>query len=324
MRFGRSRRIALTAMAAATALALAGCGGLSGGGPSASGGSLAQAGNLDGVDYVVGGKNFDEQLVLCQITVAALESAGGAVTDKCNTGGTDVTRQALLSGDINVYWDYTGTAWASFFKETRRIADDDELYRLVAERDLQQNKLVWLEKANFNNTYAFAVNGQKAQQENLNTLSDMAAYLKSGKPGTVCVETEYNSRDDGLRGLQQAYGFQIPPDRLQVLATGVIYEATNKGDCTFGLVFTTDGRIPGLKLNVLDDDKRYHVTYNAAPIVRQETFDKNPAIRQVLAPIAAALDYNTMLDLNGKVSSFGQDPREVARTWMTQKGFIGG
>lgn len=314
--------MAWVAMAAVTALALAGCGGLSGGGPSASGGSLAQAGNLEGQNYVVGGKNFDEQLVLCQVTVAALESAGGAVTDRCNTGGTDVTRQALLSGDINIYWDYTGTAWASFFKETRRIADDNELYRLVAERDLQQNQLVWMDKANFNNTYAFAVNGQKAQQSNLNSLTDMANYIRSGQPGTVCVETEYNSRDDGLRGLQQAYGFQIPPDRLQVLATGVIYQATNEGRCTFGLVFTTDGRIPGLGLKVLEDDKRYHVTYNAAPIARKEIYDANPAIRDVLRPISSALDYNTMLDLNGKVSSFGQDPREVARTWMREKGFI--
>ncbi|MBC3191430.1 glycine betaine ABC transporter substrate-binding protein [Pseudonocardia sp. C8] len=313
----------MTAVAAAAALALAGCGGLEGGGPAASGGSLAEAGNLEGVNYTVGGKNFDEQLVLCHITVAALESVGGNVTERCNLGGTDVARQALLSGDINIYWDYTGTAWASFFKETRRIPDDNELYRLVSERDLQQNKLVWLDKANFNNTYAFAVNGQKAQQENLNTLSDMAAYIKSGKPGRVCVETEYNSRDDGLRGLQQAYGFQVGGDRLQVLQTGVIYQATQNGDCMFGLVFTTDGRIPGLQLKVLEDDKKYHVTYNAAPIVREETYNQNQAIRQVMAPISSALDYNTMLGLNGKVSSEGQDPRQVARDWLTEKGFIG-
>lgn len=323
MRLGRSRRIAMTALAAVTALTLAGCGGLDASGPSASGGSLAQAGNLEGVNYIVGGKNFDEQLVLCEITVAALESVGGNVTPRCNLGGTDVARQALLSGDINTYWDYTGTAWASFFKETQRIPDDNELYRLVAERDLQENQLVWLDKANFNNTYAFAVNGEKAQQENLNTLSDMAAYINAGKPGKVCVETEYNSRDDGLRGLQQTYGFQVGGDRLDVLATGAIYQATRDGDCTFGLVFTTDGRIPGLGLKVLEDDKKYHVTYNAAPIVREETYNQNPAIRQVMAPIAAALDYQTMLSLNGKVSSEGQDARTVARDWLTEKGFIG-
>ncbi|ALE74001.1 MULTISPECIES: glycine betaine ABC transporter substrate-binding protein [unclassified Pseudonocardia] len=323
MRFGRSRRIAMTAMAAVTALTLAGCGGLDASGPSASGGSLAEAGNLEGVNYIVGGKNFDEQLVLCEITVAALESVGGNVTPRCNLGGTDVARQALLSGDINIYWDYTGTAWASFFKETQRIPDDNELYRLVSERDLQENQLVWLDKANFNNTYAFAVNGEKAQQENLNTLSDMAAYINAGKPGKVCVETEYNSRDDGLRGLQQTYGFQVGGDRLDVLATGAIYQATTDGDCMFGLVFTTDGRIPGLGLKVLDDDKKYHVTYNAAPIVREETYNQNQAIRQVMAPIAAALDYQTMLSLNGKVSSEGQDARTVARDWLTEKGFTG-
>ncbi|MEV1293439.1 glycine betaine ABC transporter substrate-binding protein [Pseudonocardia sp. NPDC049635] len=315
--------MALTALAAVTAVALAGCGGLDASGPSASGGSLAEAGNLEGVDYIVGGKNFDEQLVLCEITVAALESVGGNVTPRCNLGGTDVARQALLAGDINIYWDYTGTAWASFFQETERIADDDELYRLVAERDLQENQLVWLDKADFNNTYAMAVNGDKAREENLVTLSDMATYINDGKPGTVCVETEYNSRDDGLRGLQETYGFQIPPDRLQVLATGAIYQATQNGDCTFGLVFTTDGRIPGLGLTVLEDNERYHVTYNAAPIIREETYTQNEAVRQVMAPISTALDYETMLRLNGQVSSEGRDAREVARTWLTEEGFTG-
>lgn len=226
MKFGRSRRLALTATAAAAALALAGCGGLSGSGPSASGGSLAQAGDLSGQNYVVGGKNFDEQLVLCQITVAALESAGGNVTDRCNTGGTDVTRQALLAGDINIYWEYTGTAWASFFKETRRVTDDNELYNLVAQRDLEQNKIQWLDKANFNNTYAFAMTEAKSQELGITTLSQMADYIKSGRApaGSMCVETEYNSRDDGLRGLEKTYGFTA--QNPQVLATGVIYQAT--------------------------------------------------------------------------------------------------
>ena len=323
MRFRRSRHIALAAMAAVTALTLAGCSGLSGSGPSASGGSLADAGSLEGVDYVVGGKNFDEQLVLCQITVAALESVGGNVTERCNLGGTDVARQALLSGDINIYWDYTGSAWASFFQETRRIPDDNELYRLVAERDLQENQLVWLNKANFNNTYAFAMTEAKSQELGITTQSDMANYIRSGQPGQVCVETEYNSRDDGLRGLQKTYDFQIPEGGTQVLATGVVYQATADGRCLFGEVFTTDGRIPGLNLKVLEDDKKYHVTYNAAPIVREETYNQNPAIREVLKPISDALDYETMLDLNGKVSSEGQDARQVARDWLTQNGFIG-
>jgi len=81
--------------------------------------------------------------------------------------------------------------------------------------------------------------------------------------------------------------------------------------------------LPGLKLKVLDDDKKYHVTYNAAPTIKADVYNANPAVRQVLAPIAQALDYNTILDLNGKVSSFGQNERDVAREWLTQQGFIG-
>jgi osmoprotectant transport system substrate-binding protein len=164
------------------------------------------------------------------------------------------------------------------------------------------------------------VKEEKAAELNLNTLSDMGAYLSSGQPGTTCIETEYSSRDDGMAGLQTTYGFQVQP---QILQTGAIYQATADGDCLFGLVFTTDGRIPELGLRVLEDDKKYHPNYNASVTVRGEAYDRNPAIAQVFEPIAQALDYNTILDLNGKVSSFGQNERDVAREWLTQKGFIG-
>ncbi|MDT7711510.1 MAG: osmoprotectant transport system substrate-binding protein, partial [Pseudonocardiales bacterium] len=112
--FGCGRiTVSLAALAVALVLA-AGCGGLSSSGPSAKGGSLVRQVDLDGQSYIVGGKNFDEQLVLCQIAVATLESVNAKVTDRCNLGGTDATRKALLGGDIDLYWDYTGTAWVSF------------------------------------------------------------------------------------------------------------------------------------------------------------------------------------------------------------------
>ena len=184
-------------------LLASGCTGLATSGPGASAGSLAEHVDLSGRTYVVGSKNFDEQQVLCQISIAALESVGASVTDRCNVGGSDVTRQALLSGDISMYWEYTGTAWASFLSETRTLPDD-EVLRELRERDLAENGVVWLDRAGFDNTYAFVVERGTAARLNLNTISDMAAYVRSGQPGTVCVETEYNSRADGLRGLQRA------------------------------------------------------------------------------------------------------------------------
>ncbi len=318
-RWGRTR--ATIALAAVTAVTLTACGGLEASGPAAKAGGLAATVNLQGQTYAVGGKDFDEQLVLCQIAVAALESVKATVTDRCNVGGTQAARNALLAGDIDMYWDYNGTGWVTFLGQTTPIPDEQAQYEAVKKRDLAQNQIEWIGRTPFNNTYAFAVKEEKAAELGLTTLSDMAAYIRSGKPGQVCVETEYSSRDDGISGLQKAYNFTVAAP--QILQTGAIYQATADGNCLFGLVFTTDGRIPQLGLRVLKDDKKYHPNYNASMTMRKEAFDRNPAIAKVFESIASALDNTTMADLNKQVSADGRAPRDVARTWLAAKGFIG-
>ncbi|MFP5020462.1 glycine betaine ABC transporter substrate-binding protein [Pseudonocardia phyllosphaerae] len=318
------RRVRAAALCAVTVLAagvVAGCG-LSSAGPDVSPGSLADAADLTGRTYVVGSKNFDEQILLCHITIAALQSANASVTDRCDTGGSDVTRRALQSGDISIYWEYTGTAWASFLRQTRKLPEP-QLLTALRHEDEQRNGILWLQPAGFDNTYAFTVAGTTAARLNLRTLDDMAAYVRANKPGTVCVETEYSSREDGLRGLQKAYGFTLPPGRSEVLDAGLIYQSTADGVCLFGEVGTSDGRIPGLGLKVLADDRGYHGTYKAVPTIRKDVYDQDPDVAKVLDPIASALDYPTILALNEKVSAQGQDPRTVAREWLAQRGFTG-
>lgn len=320
-RHGRTTAL-LAALLVATSL-VAGCVSLSSAGPPAKSGSLAQHVNLEGQSYTVGGKRFDEQLVLCQIAVAALESVHATVSDRCNIGGSDTTRKALLGGDIDLYWEYTGTAWVSYLNQTP-IQNSTKQYEAVQKLDLTQNNIVWLQPTPFNNTYGFAVTKQRAQQLGLRTLSDMAAYIRSGQPGNMCIATEYQDRDDGLPGLQRAYGFHTPSDRLRILQTGAIYQATaDQKECLFGEVFTTDGRIPQLGLTVLQDDKHYHPLYNAAPTIRKQTYDHNPNIAQVFAPISAALTNEVIIELNRQRSAEGKPERQIARNWLTQQGFIG-
>ncbi|GEL20579.1 glycine/betaine ABC transporter substrate-binding protein [Pseudonocardia asaccharolytica DSM 44247 = NBRC 16224] len=315
------RRIA--AVLAGAVLTLAGCG-APGSAPAAPADGLAARLDLAGQRYVVGGKNFDEQLVLCQIAVAALESVNAEVIERCNIGGTDATRNALLAGDIQLYWEYTGIAWAGFFKQTEQVPDAQTLFDLVSQRDLAQNRIRWLPRAPFNNTYGFAVNERTAAELDLTTLSDMAHHLSSGRPGALCVETEYANRADGLRGLEQAYGFQVPPERVWTLPTDAIYQATADRDpCLFGEVFTTDGRVAALQLRVLQDDKSYHATYNAAVTIHEDAYAKAPEIAEVFAPIAAALDESAISELNRQVWAGDRQPREVVRAWLSDKGFIG-
>jgi osmoprotectant transport system substrate-binding protein len=310
---GSRTRWTTAAVVGAASLLLAGCagGGLEqGGGEAAAGGSLA-ATDLTGASYTVGSKDFDEQLVLCEITVAALES----------TGATVDTRNALLAGDIDMYWEYTGTAQVTFFGG-EPIQDADEQYQAVKEADLAENQIEWLTPTEFNNTYAFAVLESKAAELDLTTMSDMAAYYNGGGAGPLCVESEYLVRDDGLPGMLATYGFQPQPEP-PVLETGAIYQATaDPNTCLFGEVFTTDGRIPALDLRVLEDDRTYHPLYNAAVTIRTEAFQQNPAIADVFAPIAAALTNDVMLELNGRKSSENVPERQVARDWLAEQGFI--
>lgn len=321
----RTRRAPAAAVVAAAALVLSACAG--GGlqqstGAAAGGGSLAQKVDLTGQTYTVGSKDFDEQLVLCEMTIAILESVKATVNPKCNVGGTEATRNALLGGQIDMYWDYTGTAQVTFLGG-KPIQDAQQQYQTVKAADLAKNQIEWLAPSAFNNTYAFAVSEAKAQELNLTTDSDMAAYYNKGGTGTTCVESEYLVRDDGLPGFETTYGFKTPAQPT-VLETGAVYQATaDPTKCLFGEVFTTDGRIPALKLRVLKDDKTYHPLYNAALTVRKSVFDKNPKIADAFAPVAAALTDEEMLKLNGQKSSDNVPQRKVARDWLIAKGFIG-
>ncbi|MTV26121.1 hypothetical protein FTX61_11990 [Nitriliruptoraceae bacterium ZYF776] len=172
-------------------------------------GLLAGDGSLDGAEFIVGSKDFDEQLVLGNISLILLEDAGASVTDQINVGGTDTTRAALESGDITHYWEYTGTAWISFFGETEPISDRVEQYEAVRDREAEDG-LIWLEPTPFNNTYGIALSQEAHEELGVDTISQMGELLESDPEAvSLCVESEFNVRDDGLPGLEEHYGFTI-------------------------------------------------------------------------------------------------------------------
>ncbi|MGC1207325.1 MAG: glycine betaine ABC transporter substrate-binding protein [Ornithinimicrobium sp.] len=298
-----------------------------GGGSEEGGGSEDSAG-LDGVAITVGSKDFDEQLILGNIAIAALEDAGADVTDQINTGGTDVTRAALTGGNIDMYWEYNGTAWISFFGETDPIPDRIEQYEAVRDRDLEENDLVWLTPANFNNTYGIAFPTEAAGDlGNPTKISDLGTLIAdSPDDATLCVENEFSARDDGLPGMEEAYGFEFPQDNIAILDTALVYtQADQRDPCNFGEVFTTDGRISGLDLTVLEDDESFFPLYNPSPVFRSEVYDENgDALDAIFDPIAEALTDEEMTKLNEAVSVNLELPDQVATDWLTEQGLIGG
>ncbi|RQM36252.1 glycine betaine ABC transporter substrate-binding protein [Rhodococcus ruber] len=313
------------ALLAASTLAACGLGTAGGFVPTGElAGPLQSVEPLDGASISVGSKNFSEGILLGKMAVILLRSAGADVTDLTNIPGSASSRQAQLEGQVDLQWEYTGTAWIAYLGHEEAIPDEREQYEAVRDEDLRENGLVWLPPAPMNNTYGFAATSAEAQRLGVASLSDIANIPVAERP--FCVESEFANRNDGLQPMLDTYGIPlgsgVPRENIRTLDTGAIYEATARGDCNFGEVFTTDGRIEALDLTVLEDDRKFFPIYNVAVVVRDETLTENPQIAELFAPVSRKLTDETLIELNGRIDVDGQEPAEVAYDWLVQEGFV--
>ncbi|GAB2741929.1 glycine betaine ABC transporter substrate-binding protein [Streptomyces bullii] len=304
--------------------AATGCG-LTSGSPMADDvrpGSIGRGEPLKGARLTVTSKSFTEQLILGAIMGIAFEAAGAQVLDRTGIQGSIGSREAVRKGDADAGYEYTGTAWITYLGRSEPIPDPREQWDAVRRADAR-NGLTWLEPASLNNTYALATNQANARKYGTRTLTDVAALAKSDPAAvTLCVEGEFANRADGLPGMQKAYGMSVPAKYITQMDTGIIYTQAAKGSCTYGEVFTTDGRIKSMNLAVMEDDKKFFPNYNAAPMVNSRTLEKWPAIAGVLDPITRKLDNDVARTLNAKVDVAGEDPHQVALDWLVAEGFV--
>ncbi len=214
----------------------------------ATGGAVAQT-------IVVGGKAFTEQQIMTAMTVALLKAKGFSPERKAGMGSAAV-RAALENGQIDVYWEYTGTGLGVFNKITDKFASSEEAYRRIKEVDAPKG-IVWLNMSAVNNTYGFAMNRDDAQKRGIVTMSDLAKAVNSGAKLTFGSNAEFYARPDGLPGWQKAYGFEFDRDNVKRMDTGLVYAALKDRQVDTGVVFATDGRIPAFNFVVLKDDKNY-------------------------------------------------------------------
>jgi osmoprotectant transport system substrate-binding protein len=200
------------------------------------------------------------------------------------------------------------------------VKGEEEQYKAVYDAD-RRNGLTWLPIAPMNNTYAFAIAEEKGEELGITKLSQLKDLPKEDL--TFCVESEFAKRDDGFVPMLKAYGLtESDLAKVTNLDTGVIYTATARGTCNFGEVFTTDGRIPGLKLRVLEDDKEFFPLYNLSFVTRTKFLDEHPAVAEVLEKVLPKLTNDVMLKLNAEVDVEGEDPAIVARDWLRSEGFV--
>jgi osmoprotectant transport system substrate-binding protein len=279
-----------------------------------------------GPEIVVGTKNFTEALILGKVAVIALQVAGFDVADRSGIPGAAPARAAMIGGEVEVQWEYTGTGWLNYLGMSEGIPDRQEQYEAVRDADAA-NGLTWLPPAPMNNTYAFAVRSEAVEElGGVATLSDVAALPVEQR--TFCVESEFATRSDGFEPMLEAYGLAlgdpqgVPRENVSILDTGAVYTATDGGVCNFGEVFTTDGRLESLDLTVLEDDRGYFPAYNVAPVVLTGTLEERPEIADVFAEITPLLTDEVMIELNRRVDVEGEDPADVALDWLVSEGLV--
>jgi osmoprotectant transport system substrate-binding protein len=268
---------------------------------------------------VVGGKNFTEQQLMTEMTAQLLEAKHFTVAKKDGMGSA-VLRQAQENGQVDVYWEYTGTSLITYNKVTQRLSPG-ETYKKVKELDAAKG-LVWLNPSRANNTYAFAMNQDEAKKLGIVTLSDLAKAIHDGKTLTFACNTEFYARPDGLRPLEKTYGFEFSQDEVKRMDSGLTYQALKDRQVDLALVFATDGRVPAFNFVILKDDKGFFPSYALTPVIRKAVLDANPSLGPILNSLSAKLDVPTMARLNASVDVSKRSFSDVAHDFLKQSGLI--
>lgn len=264
----------------------------------------------------VGSKNFTEQFIVAELYAGALEAAGLKVERKVNLGATLVAHEALKSGAIDLYPEYTGTGLLAVMK-AEKDTDAKRVFDKVKGYYEKEFNLTWLPPSNVNNGYAMVVRPDTAAQNNLKTLSDLAKVSKTLKIG---AGSEFFDRYDGLPGLKEVYGIEFAENR-QFAALRLRYEAVTQKQVDVANGFSTDWQIAAEKFVSLDDDKKLFPPYQLAPVVRMDVA-KNQTVVDALAKVDALIDNATMSELNRQVEVEKREPRRVAADFLKVKGIV--
>ncbi|BCA95297.1 quaternary ammonium transporter [Legionella antarctica] len=266
---------------------------------------------------VIGSKNFTEQYVLGYLMADLIEAKTHLHVDKkFNLGTTAILQNALLSGQVDLYPEYTGTAYLVVLKQ-KKIKNPQKTYQFVQDAYLNQFQLVWLSPFGFYNAESLAVKEQFAEQNNLINLSDL---VQMGSQITLAAPAEFLSRPDGLPGLTHVYGFKFK--KIVQMQPDLVYHAIQNDKVQAIGAFTTDGRITEFNLRLLTDNKHFYPPYYAAPVIRNSVLKKYPQIAVVLKPLLGTIDNETMQHLNYLVDVKKISPQKVAHDFLVERRLI--
>ena len=264
---------------------------------------------------VVGSKNFTEQLILGELIAQQIEATTRLpVERRFYLAGTFICQQAILSGRIDMYPEYTGTALTAILKQNP-AGSSEQVYDRVKSEYSSRFNLELGPPFGFNDTFAIEVRGEDAQRLHLKTISQVATYTPHWRAG---FGYEFMERPDGYKGLAATYGlrFAEPP---RIMDLGLLSRALKEKQVDLIAGNTTDGLIPALNLFVLEDDRHYFPPYEAVLVIRQQVLVKHPAVLDAVAGLAGKINDQEMRELNYAVDGHHRDVKEVVAEFRRKK-----
>ena len=315
------RRLTIAAVAfILTPLGLAACGGSST--PAATACPAGSGNSGHGAHLSIGFKPFAEEQLLATITQQVLQAHDFTITDTFSASDKAIGT-ALTSGNIDMYWQYTGTELTDYLGYTTGQFPTQltQAYNFVQEKDAPRG-ICWTSDTPFDDTNGIAI---KASEEGTygTTLSAFGTYLASHPNTSICILAEFRTRPDGLPGLEKTYN-QSYANANYVTVGSTAEQEVSSGQCDAGEVFTTDAGIQSDDLYVLQDSKNLFPPDNAGLLVRKSVLQQYPAIAALMAPVAAKLDTPTVLALDVDVELDNETVSTVAHDWLVQNHFLAG
>ena len=265
----------------------------------------------------IGHKNYTEQRVLGQLFAVMIESHTDYKTDVKELGGTKITFEALKSGDINLYPEFSGTAYVALLNESG-LKDPDKVHKLVKDRLKAENNLDYLNPLGYNNTYTLAVRAETAEKYNLKTFSDIAKV--SGEL-VIGATMEFLEREDGMLGLKKVYsGMEFKDEKG--LDGGLRYTAIKDGKIDVADAFSTDGKLIAYNLVILEDDKNFFPPYYVAPLINGAFAATHPDITEILGKLSGQISETEMQQMNYRADEEGVPTKIVAEEFLKKKGLL--
>ena len=276
---------------------------------------------------VVSSKLSSESAMIGQMIRMLLNAAHIQTVDRTTLGATYVVRKALLTGEIDLYVEYSGNA-GFFFNLPADPAWKDlrKGYDLGSRLDYENNRIVWLTPANASNAWALAVREDVARSHNLKTMSDFGRWVAGGGKVVLACSAEFANAGT-LRSLERTYGFTMRPDQLIVLAGGetsatIGAAAARTNGTNTAMVYGTDGNVVAANLRIMDDDRHDQPVYAPVPMVREAVLKANPRIAQIVKPLMESFTRDTLQQLNARVQVNGESIKSVAEDYLKSKGFL--